>query len=197
MVRLESWQIEYSQFLKKSRRKSLERWVEKNIDGIVGLIKKASRGGSDALVFEEADFYVEDAFVKRAGKHHVGVWDMKTGDWAASIRVGGYPCMGVEEVRRLLRKLGLNENSLYGMNVTNEETVGQFIEASKRELEDENLDEDVRPFYSTPILVLEQCMEEGMISEGDGLLDALRKMEQYATKMERAARRHPLRDQQP
>lgn len=180
------WRIEYnsSLFLKKSRRKSLERWVEKNIDRIVGLMEKASRGESDALVLKEADFYVEDTFVKRAGKHHIGVWDIKTGEWAAAIRMGGYPCLGVEEVKRLLRELGLDENSPYGLDVTNEETVGQFIERSRRELDDEDSDEDLRTLHLVPISFLEHLIGEGIISERDGLLDALRKTQQYATKME-------------
>jgi len=183
-----AWRIEYTNepWLKKRRKKALKGEVARFIHRIEGLLQDRSE---DGFMLGDSDFSVEALWVDRAQKHLLAVHDLSMGggDWVASILFDEYPCMGVEEAKGLLRRLGLSETSVYGLNVTNEKTVGELLGKMEADLE-KKTDEYVQQIRLINKAFLENLLEKGIIKTSDGLLDAHRKIHQYASGTKEATR---------
>jgi len=174
-----AWRIEYTNhpWLKKKRRKILEREVAEAIDDIERLLKIK---GDDGFILGDSDFAAESAWVKDLKKHHIAIRNFKVrgDDWVASIVFKRHPTMIVEEVKNTLKSVGLGEYSIYGLGVTNNQTVGELLTELQEKLDKPERVEwakDVDIFCST---ALEALLEQGIIKLSDGALDALRKIEQ-------------------
>ena len=171
------WRIEYTNhpFIKKKRRKMLERAVAEAIDDIKRLLETEGNGG---FMLGETDFSVESTWLPDLKKHHIAVHDLKNGDeWVASIVFEAHPTMTVEEVKGTLRKLGFSEYSLYALGVTNEKTVGELMAELKEKMRSQNRDELLKKIALANLKSLEGFLEQGIIKLNDGLLEAFRKID--------------------
>ncbi|MGQ9552158.1 MAG: hypothetical protein ACUVUE_07010 [Candidatus Bathycorpusculaceae bacterium] len=175
-----SWRIEYTNrpWLKKKRKKVLERAVAEAIHDIGRLLKAEEDGG---FMLGETDFSVESTWLKDLKKHHIAVHDSKAGgeDWVASIVFEQHPTMTVEEVKKTLRGKGLGEYSLHGLGMTNEKTVNEFIAESEESLSRADRGEWAKEVNRVTVALLEGFLEKGTIKQSDGLLDAIRKIEKF------------------
>ena len=172
-----TWRIEYTNHppLKKHRRSLLEREVVKGIERVEGLLRHRE---DDGFLFEEENFAVESVWVEALKKHHVAVRDFKHDDrWVASVVFENHPTLTVEQVESHLENLGLNKNSLYGLGVTNEQTVGMFLAELEENLQKADREEWAKKFDLINIKFLEGFLEQGVIEMSDGLLDAFKKIE--------------------
>lgn len=174
-----SWCLEYTNdpWLKNKRRKELEREVTKSINRIVELLQHRV---DDGFMLGDSDFSVEALWVDRAQKHLLAVNDLRRGDgeWVTSIVFDNHPCMTVEETKRLLRKLGLGEYNICGLDMTNEKTVAEYLSELEAKLmqDKEELLQSIRFTIAT---LLEGCLEKGIIKVSDGMLNAQRKIHQH------------------
>lgn len=75
--------------------------------------------------------------------------------------------------------MGLGEYSLYGLGMTNEQTVNEFIVESEKSLSWADRDEWAKEVNRVTVAFLEGFLEKGVIKHGDGLLDAIRKIEKF------------------
>ena len=172
------WRIEYTNHpvLRRKRREVLERCVAEAI----GEIERFMRAREDNfLVFEDLGFAVESIWLPDLRRCHLAVYDLKSlsESWVASIVLDGYPTMGVEEVKRVLRKKGLGEYSIYGLTMTNEKSLGEYIIELEEELRKPSLNELVRRIRAANLKALEFLLKVGIIGAGEGLLDAVKKIE--------------------
>lgn len=182
-----NWRIDYTNepWLKKRRRKELETEVAKSIHRIKELLQDQSE---DGFRLGDSGFSVEAVWVDRVQRHLVAVLDRNV-RWVAYLILDRYPCLGVEKVKDLLRKLGLSETNIYGipnLTTTNEETVGRFLAELEADLRQET-DERVRRIRLINKAFLEGFLEKGVIKVSDGLLDAHRKIQKYTTATEKHA----------
>jgi hypothetical protein len=171
------WRIEYTNypFIKKKRRKILDRAVAEQIDDIERLLETEE---DDALMLGETEFSVESTWLPDLKKYHIAVHDLKGGDeWVASIVFEEYPTMTVEEVKNTLRKMGFGEYSLYGLGMTNEKTVSEFLAELEEKLNNTDREEWAKSIDLLNLKFIEGFLEQGIIKLSDGLLDALRKID--------------------
>jgi len=92
--------------VEKKRRKILEKALAEAVGDIENLLKV---GGDSGLMLGDTGFSVESTWLPDVNKHHVAVRDVKKGDdWVASIVFNGRQTMTVEEVKNVLRSLGLH-----------------------------------------------------------------------------------------
>jgi hypothetical protein len=121
------WQLEYTNhpFLEKKLRKALEKALEDAAREVEVLLAVRENTG---MVLDDSGFSVESAWLPDLGKHHLGVRYAKRGDnWVATLTFPSRETMTLDEVKRFLGGLGLDECSLTGLGVTNEKTVGQRL----------------------------------------------------------------------
>jgi len=171
------WRIEYTNhpYVKKKQGKVLERSAALAIDDIERLLKIE---GDDGFMLGDTDFYVESAWLPDLKKHHIAVLDLKQGgEWVASIVFNDHPTMSVEDVKNTLRKMGLGEYSLYGLEMTNEKTVNEYIAELEENLGRADREELAEKVDLVNLKFLEGFLEKGIIKLSDGLLDAVRKIE--------------------
>lgn len=174
------WRIEYTNhpFVEKKRRKILEKALAKAVGDIENLLKV---GGDSGLMLGDTGFSVESTWLPDVKKHHIAVHDLKKADdWVASIVFNGRQTMTVEEVKNVLRSLGLNEYSIYGLGVTNEKTVGQLLAELEENLAKADREELAKKVDLINATFLEGFLEKAIIRLNDGMLDALRKIENAA-----------------
>ena len=173
------WRIEYTNhpWLKKKRKKILERAITESIEEIKHLLKINE---SDGLMLGDTDFSIESTWLPNLKKHHIAVCDLKKADdWVATIVFEEYPTMSIQEVKRTLKKKGFREYSLYALGITeNDRTVAEYIAKLQEKLSsDDEKDEWVRKVDLVNLTFLEHCLEQGIIKLSDRLLDALRKID--------------------
>ena len=174
------WRIEYTNHppLKKKRRKELEKAISENIEGVKRLLKVEESGG---LTLANASFSVESTWLPDLKKHHLAVRDLKADDkWVSSIVFEEYPTMGVEEVKSTLKALGFGEYSLYGLAVTNEQTVAEYISELEEKLNRPERDELAKELDHLLLEFLNEFLKQGIIKLSDGLLDAMRKIDRLS-----------------
>jgi len=153
----------------------LERAVAEAIDDIKRLLETEE---DDALMLGDTDFSVESTWLPDLKKYHIAVHDLKDGDeWVASIVFEDYPTMSVEDVKSALRKMGFGEYSLYGLGMTNEKTVSEFLAELEENLSRDDREEWAKSIDLLNLKFLEGFLEQGIIKLSDGLLDALRKID--------------------
>jgi len=173
------WRIEYTGHptLKKKRKKILERAIAESVEEIKHLL---NLNRSDGLLLGETDFSVESTWLPDLKKHHVAVRDIKRADdWVATIIFEEYPTMSIEEVKNTLKKKGFGEYSLYGLGVTNEKTVSEFMAELEEKISSHDRDELAKKIDLVDLKFLEGFLEQGIIKLSDGLLDAFRKIDRY------------------
>lgn len=88
--------------------------------------------------------------------------------------------MNVEEVKSTLRKKGLGKYSLYGLGITNEKTMGEYMAELEEKLSKAEMEELAEKVALVNLKFFEGFLERGIIRLSDGLLDAVRKIEHAA-----------------
>lgn len=174
------WRIEYTNHppLKKKRRKELEKALSESIEGVKCLLKAEESGG---LILGDTGFSVESTWLPDLKKHHLAVRDLKAdNEWVSSIVFEEYPTMGVEEVKSTLKAMGFGEYSLYGLAVTNEQTVAEYISELEEKLNRPERDELAKELDHLLLELLNEFLKQGIIKLNDGLLDAIRKIDQLS-----------------
>ena len=175
-----SWRIEYTNhpWLKKKRKKILEKAVAEAIGDIKNRLKMVSEDEWLERILGDTDFIVELEYLRSSKKHHIAIRDLKRDeDWVATIVLEDQPTMTVEEVKGTLRKLGFNEYSLYALGVTNEKTVSELMAELEEKMRSHNRDELLKKIDLANLKFLEGFLEQGIIKLNDGLLDAFRKID--------------------
>jgi len=176
-----AWRVEYTNHprLTKKQRKFLERDISEAINSIMQRLKIRE---DYALHLSKSGLYVDLIWLPALKKHHLGMRGFETLCWVASIVFDGHPTLTVEEAKSILRSLGLNERNIDGLGMTNEKTVGEHL-ADCDEATDK-AGEEWWPglFDYRGVELLEAELEKGVISSNDGLLDALRKIDQARCK---------------
>ena len=171
------WRVEYTNhpFLEKKLRKALEKALEDAAVEVEVLLAVRENTG---FVLGDSGFSVESAWLPGLGKHHLGVRCEKRGDsWVATLTFPDRGTMTLDEVKRFLGGLGLNECSLTGLGVTNEKTVGQRLTELRESTSQIDLEECVRQANLATADSLEGWLYKGTIRLNDGLLDALIKIQ--------------------
>ena len=153
----------------------MEKAVAEAVDKVENLLEVEE---DDGLVLGDTGFSVESTWLPELKKHHVAVRDLEKGDgWVASIVFVGRSAMSVEEVKSVLRSLGLSEYSLSGLGVTNKKTVGERLAELEENIAKTDREELLKKIDRATAAVLEGWLEGGIIRLNDGLLDAVRKIE--------------------
>jgi len=175
-----SWRIEYTNhpWLRKKRKKILEKAVAEAIGDIRNRLKMVGEGEWLERILGDTDFIVELEYLRSSKKYHIAIRDLKRDEeWVATIVHEDQPTMTVEEVKGTLRKLGFSEYSLYALGVTNEKTVGELMAELEEKMRSQNRDELLKKIALANLNFLEGFLEQGIIKLNDGLLDAFRKID--------------------
>jgi len=175
-----SWRIEYTNhpWLKKKRKKILEKAVAEAIGDIENRLKMVGEDEWLERILGDTDFVVELEYLRSSKKYHIAIRDLKRDeDWVATIVLEDQPTMTVEEVKDTLRKLGFNEYSLYALGVTNEKTVSGLMAELEEKMRSHNRDELLKKIDLANLKFLEGFLEQGIIKPSDSLLDAIRKID--------------------
>ena len=175
-----AWMIEYTNhpFLEKKRRKALERALADSAGDVESLLKNDENTG---LVLGDSGFNVESVWLPGVGKHHLGVrYAKRADDWVATVTLSGRGTMTLEEVKSFLKDLDLNDCSLAGLGVTNEKTVGQRLTELGEGFSGSAWEIPVAHAILATAEVMEAWLSRGTIRLNDGLLDALRKIQNAA-----------------
>ena len=176
------WHIEYTNhpFVTKKRRKILEKAVAESIQDIKNHLKIVTEDIGARRILVEKNFYAELAYLPSLRKYHIAVRDLKRDeDWVATIIFDDQPTMTVKEVKRMLREMGFDEYSLYGLGVTNKKTVSEFIAELEENLSRTDREEWEKSKDLSDLEFLEAFLEKGVIKLSDGFLDAIRKIDRY------------------
>jgi hypothetical protein len=171
-----AWRIEYTDhpWVKKKRKKILESVLRDVIEDVVVLLEIRE---DMCYHIEDLGFLITSVWLSDVGKHHLGVRDSEKDDrWVASLVFDDYPTLTVDEVRSILRGMGLHEYSIGLLGTTNETTVGEHLVELEEEMDAGKTDREKR-IASSLAKLLEMYLNEGAIALNDGLLDAMRKIE--------------------
>jgi len=174
------WLVEYTDhpFLEKKRKKLLEEALASSARDVESLLGAEENSG---LVLGDTGFNVESAWLPDFGKHHLGVRYAKRSDeWVASVLFTDRGTLTVKEVKSFLGGLGLNDCDLTCLGVTNEKTVGQRLSELREGLTASGWVDRVKQTDFAAAEVLEGWLSKGTIRLNDGMLDALRKIQNAA-----------------